>query len=229
MADWSSGDSTNLDDNKIKLVGYYIVSIRPGAERILPNGIGSVMVTKAMTEDEFVAWVIALYFQTEEGRKAVKHTEKQYLRVSYSVADRWDKPCEDWEEDRVRVLRSINRNLFLDSHWPPEASPSAEETMPPGEEDGPSHDEEISPSESEEDRVDSPASSPASDDSDDPAAVQSQILEALTKEGRFLTLEELAELCEQPAQEIKVGITELKHQGRIRQVVNRYGLPKSDN
>jgi predicted RecB family nuclease len=81
-----------LDDDLLKLVRYTIVSLRHDKERILQQGRSEILVSKRMTDESFNLWILAQY----PGR--IPADERQSLRVSYEVLERWEKPARFAEE-----------------------------------------------------------------------------------------------------------------------------------
>jgi hypothetical protein len=105
---------TNLDDEQVKLVAYTIVSLRRDRERIMPGGKDQILVLGRMTEEQFVAQLIAQYTASEsylsipeEQRRA----EEKYLRVFYVVSRRWAREPMKFEERQVKVLEEIKDRL----------------------------------------------------------------------------------------------------------------------
>jgi hypothetical protein len=107
---------SSLNDDMVKLVSYTIVSLKRDAERIMPGGSGSILVTDNMSGEAFASWMIARYLQSddyeklEEGKKLAKDDEK-YLRIDYVVSRRWPRQPLRFEERQVEVLRQISKGL----------------------------------------------------------------------------------------------------------------------
>src|SRR5215470_4544345 len=115
-------DIYSLEDDKVKLVGYTIVSLRRGHERIMDGGEGSVIVTDSMTGETFTSWIIAKYLQQEvtvSGNQKPKQTradqispgELKYLTVYYVVSKRWPRHGLAFEQTQVRVLKEIRDGI----------------------------------------------------------------------------------------------------------------------
>jgi hypothetical protein len=113
---------TNLADDQIKLVAYTIVCTKPTKERIMPGGQGSLVITDNLTEDQFVAYVIARYLRPEKGSPPDvgdvfdKQTDWKYLRVHYVVSARWPKEPLNADQRQAEALEEI-RDLFPAGHW----------------------------------------------------------------------------------------------------------------
>lgn len=104
----------SLEDEMVKLVGYTIVSLKRDAERVMPGGEGTIIVTDSMTEDAFVAWVVARYCQSAEYKKMPEEERRghrEYLAVHYNVARRWARKPLKFEERQVEVLGEIRDAL----------------------------------------------------------------------------------------------------------------------
>jgi hypothetical protein len=100
----------------VKLVSYNIVSIRRGAERVMPFGSNAVIVTDSMSEETFISWIIARYLQSEEyrnlpAREKLSDEDRKYLRVNYGVGRRWPREPLEFEERQVEVLQEIGDAL----------------------------------------------------------------------------------------------------------------------
>jgi hypothetical protein len=106
---------TDLSGTDLKIIEYTIVSVDPDIqydeERILQS-MRTVATTEDMTENGFIAWVIAMYFQQPEHRRLGEGENwKQYLRVCYCVQCRVPMPAADCCQDQANALRDINRTL----------------------------------------------------------------------------------------------------------------------
>jgi hypothetical protein len=106
---------TDLSGTDLKIIEYTIVSVDPNIEedelRIL-QPMRTVATTEDMTENGFIAWVIALYFQQPEHRRIGEGENwKQYLRVCYCVQCRMAIPTVDCCQEQANALRDINRTL----------------------------------------------------------------------------------------------------------------------
>ncbi|HKE32135.1 MAG TPA: hypothetical protein VKD65_10460 [Candidatus Angelobacter sp.] len=113
-------DIYSLEDDKVKLVGYTIVSLRRGHERIMEGGEGSVIVTDSMTGETFTSWIIAKYLQQEvtvpskpkqTRAELISPGELKYLTVYYVVSKRWPRHGLAFEQSQVRVLKQIRDEL----------------------------------------------------------------------------------------------------------------------
>lgn len=104
----------DLQDDKVKLVAYTIVSVRRGAERVMPGvqSQGTLVVADSMTGEEFSAWMIARYLQslTPEERDAVRR-DQRFLRVNYVVSRRWPREPLEFERDQLSVLSDVRDAL----------------------------------------------------------------------------------------------------------------------
>ena len=113
--DWNAENASELAGDQVKLVTYTIISLAPGAERILPQAIGDVLVRESMSECDFKSWIIAFYLESQGYKsyieshpdEAVTSGEKKYLRVYYSVLETWDKLPLKFEEKQLRRLAGI--------------------------------------------------------------------------------------------------------------------------
>jgi hypothetical protein len=104
----------SLEDELVKLVGYTIVSLKRGDERVMPGGEGNIVVTDSMTEEAFVAWIVARYCQSAEYKKMPEEERRghrEYLTVHYNVARRWARKPLKFEERQVEVLGEIRDAL----------------------------------------------------------------------------------------------------------------------
>lgn len=106
----------DLEDEMVKLVSYTIVSIKRGAERIMPGGMGAVIVTDSMTREAFISWVVASYLQSKayaalSSKERLSEEDRKYLRVDYAVPRRWSREPLDFEERQIAVLDEINDAL----------------------------------------------------------------------------------------------------------------------
>jgi len=114
----------SLKDEAVKLVAYTIISVKRDAERIMPEGEGTIVVTDPMNGRAFTSWMIARYAQTRrasadeqtdpELRRQMKidferdfGAEGKYLRVYYVVLHRWVREPIKFEERQVAVLKEI--------------------------------------------------------------------------------------------------------------------------
>jgi len=97
----------DLSNDKVKLVQYSIVSIQRGAERTLKES--ERIVSDNITGEAFATWMIAEFIQEDPHR--VRHEEKKYLRVYYSVLDQWEQEDLHYEEKQLDVLRGIEEAI----------------------------------------------------------------------------------------------------------------------
>jgi len=113
-------DIYSLEDDKVKLVGYTIVSLRRGHERVMDGGEGTMVVTDNMTGEAFTSWVIAKYLQqevtvpskpTQTRAELISPGELKYLTVYYVVSKRWPRHGLAFEQTQVRVLKEIRDGI----------------------------------------------------------------------------------------------------------------------
>ena len=103
---------TDLNDDAVKLVAYTLVSVKRDEERVLPKGTDQVVITSALSEEAFVAYVVGQYFQSK-GYKELTKTEKvkeedrKYIRVHYVVSRRWPREPIRFEERQIDALGRI--------------------------------------------------------------------------------------------------------------------------
>jgi hypothetical protein len=111
----------SLNDDMVKLVSYSIVSIKRDAERLMPGGSDSILVTDSMSGETFTSWMIARYLQSDDYKKLLEDSKKKivkekerfleedekYLRIDYVVRRRWPRQPLQFEERQVEVLRQI--------------------------------------------------------------------------------------------------------------------------
>ena len=96
MADWITGTAAGaapgtagaLADNNVKLVGYFLVSVKRGRERVIPDSGDTIIVTSNMSDDAFVSFAVGRYLQ--------KSAEPKH------------DPTREALECVVRVLRSVS-------------------------------------------------------------------------------------------------------------------------
>ena len=121
LADTTNREEKNMACDKdlsgtdLKIIDYTIVSVDPNiqddARRIL-QPTQTVATTEDMTENGFIAWVIAMYFQQPDHRRlGADENWKQYLRVCYCVQCRVAIPEVDCCQQQANALRDINRTL----------------------------------------------------------------------------------------------------------------------
>ncbi len=99
----------DLDDDRVKLVGYSIVSLMPGHERNLKGG--SQVVTTRTTGEAFALWMIADWVKKPENRAQLLPGEEKYLRLDYGVRRRWPRQDLRFEENQLEALEAIYRAL----------------------------------------------------------------------------------------------------------------------
>jgi len=95
-----SDDRCGIDDCKIRLYKYTIVSIKRGAERILYSD--QVLVRDPMDECDFDNFVIAEYVKRHPEVRGVR-----WLRVCSDLQCTWDKQPLHYEEKQLDYLREI--------------------------------------------------------------------------------------------------------------------------
>lgn len=106
----------SLEDEQVKLVAYTIVSVKRGAERVMPGGMGTIIVTDSLSKDDFISWIVARYMQSKEYAKLDKSEwlagdDRKYLRVDFGVARRWPREPFEFEERQIEVLEEIGNAL----------------------------------------------------------------------------------------------------------------------
>lgn len=109
----------DLDDEMVKLVAYTIVSIKRDAERVMPKGGGTVVVTERMTAESFAAWRIAEYLASDAYRdlaaaEKLPPGDRKHLRVDYVVSRRWPRQSQGFERRQLAALEGIRRELADD-------------------------------------------------------------------------------------------------------------------
>jgi hypothetical protein len=99
----------------VKLVAYTIVSVRRGAERVMtgPNAAGTVVITERMTREGLVLFLVSRYLGSlsPEERRAVR-PDVRFLRVDYTVSQRWPREPLEFERDQVAELEGIAAALW---------------------------------------------------------------------------------------------------------------------
>jgi hypothetical protein len=115
------GDFTRLDDEMVKLVAYTIVSLLRDKEIIMPEGKDQILVIDSMTEEQFVAQIIAHYTESKAylpdpvtgiGLSEEEFLEnRRYLRVYYVVSQRWPREPMKFEERQIRTLEEIKDRM----------------------------------------------------------------------------------------------------------------------
>jgi hypothetical protein len=78
-----AGTAASLADGGVKLVAYFIVSVKRDRERVMPNSADTIIVTSTMTDDAFVAYAIGRYLQKPPSAPptAVREVLEQMVRV----------------------------------------------------------------------------------------------------------------------------------------------------
>jgi hypothetical protein len=97
-----SDDRCGVDDCKLRLYKYTIVSIKRGAEHILRDGSGQVLIRDPMDECDFDNYVIAEYVKRHPEVRGVR-----WLRVCSELQCTWDKQPLHYEEKQLDYLREI--------------------------------------------------------------------------------------------------------------------------
>jgi hypothetical protein len=101
-----SDDRCGIDDCKLKLYKYTIVSIKRGDEHILPDGQGQVLIRDPMDDCDFANYVIAEYVKDHPDVRGVR-----WLRVCSDLQCTWDKQPLHYEEKQLDYLRSIAHSV----------------------------------------------------------------------------------------------------------------------
>jgi hypothetical protein len=107
----------NLADDRLKLVAYTIVFAKPGHERIMPGGQGSILVDVSLTEAQFIAMLIARYLRPEEGEPPklagifTSPRDRKYLKVHYVVSTRWPKEPLEIDSRQSDALEAIRDRI----------------------------------------------------------------------------------------------------------------------
>lgn len=109
----------DLDDDSVKLVAYTIVSIKRDAERVMPRGAGSIVVTESMTPEAFATWRIADYLASDGYRdlaaeEKLQPGDRKHLRVDYVVSRRWPRQSRNYESAELAALEGIRKKLAED-------------------------------------------------------------------------------------------------------------------
>jgi hypothetical protein len=99
-----SDDRCGIDDCKIRLYRYTIVSIRRGAEQILYSD--QVLIRDPMDECDFDNYVIAEYVKHHPTARGLR-----WLRVCSELQCTWDKQPLHYEEKQLDYLRSIAHSV----------------------------------------------------------------------------------------------------------------------
>ena len=100
---------SSLSDDMVKLVRYSIVSIKRDDEKEIVSGEER-LVTDNLTDDAFTSWMIS---QNDEAirKSGVLGNDRQYLRVSYEVRERWPKQDRKYEKRQLEVLGKIRNRI----------------------------------------------------------------------------------------------------------------------
>jgi hypothetical protein len=108
----------DLADDQIKLVAYTIVFTKPGQEKVMPSGQGSIVVTDSMTPEQFVAMTIATYMQLKDDEKKEhwrevfkSRADMKYLKVYFAVPTRWPKERPDFTQRQLEALERVGTLL----------------------------------------------------------------------------------------------------------------------
>lgn len=121
---------SDLSNDRVKVVEYYILSIKPDYEHVLGDPIDKhehesgaaetgeyrregrrhfprvKVFTDNMTGEDFASWVIADYFQDRD-HESLAHKDKKYLRVCYDVICTFAAEDAQYDREEVQVLRQI--------------------------------------------------------------------------------------------------------------------------
>ena len=108
-AEAGGGYLFHLDDDAVKLVSFFIVSLRRDHERIVMQGIE--IVPDSRSYDGFVAEKIARYMQSLKPPIGDIEKDRQYLRVFFTVVRRWPRAPMKFEEREVAVLEEIAQQI----------------------------------------------------------------------------------------------------------------------
>jgi len=104
----SKEESNNMDqtlnNDKVKLVRYKILSLKRDEEKVIVKD-GEDVVTDNIEDSSYIAWKIAQHCN-ETGKSAVE--DGKYLRVYFEVLASYERQKE---EDQVKVLKQIRDNL----------------------------------------------------------------------------------------------------------------------
>jgi hypothetical protein len=117
VAQGGSADTRTLADDLVKLIAYFVVSVKPDAERLMPRGADTIVVTDNLSDEAFTAYVIARYFQStaytelSAADKVKVEAERIYLRVHFNVVRRWPREPRKYEQRQIAVLDEIGRAL----------------------------------------------------------------------------------------------------------------------
>jgi len=92
-----------LNDDRVKLVRYTIVSVERDCEKLVVRGEEE-LVTDNIESDAYIAWKIAQHCR-DTGKD---ESTGKFLRVYYEVLRSWERPKED---SQVKVLKEIRDNI----------------------------------------------------------------------------------------------------------------------
>ena len=116
----------SLANDNVKYVSYAIVFTKPGSERVMPCGEGSMVLTDSFREAEFIAAVLAKYtgeIQTKaatdpcrvEYQQVLKDpTDARYLKVYYVNPASWPREPLRKDERQARALERLRTSLRTD-------------------------------------------------------------------------------------------------------------------
>jgi hypothetical protein len=120
----AGGARGQLADSEVKLIAYFIVSLRPGRERLMPKGADTMVMTDNMSDETFAGYVVARYFQSgaytelSAEEQAEANADRKYLRVHFNVVRRWPREPRRYDERQIAVLEDIGRALAASSTVP---------------------------------------------------------------------------------------------------------------
>jgi hypothetical protein len=106
----------SLADDALKLIAYTIVFAKRGKEGVMPHGEGTMVETENLTEEEFVARLIATYVaknrETNDFRKLVKTTaDLRFLKVYYVVSTRWPREPLEADSRQAEALEAVRDSI----------------------------------------------------------------------------------------------------------------------
>ena len=122
----SSCDADALSGCELKVIQYSIINANPYIEdcedddddddRRVLFGPNTISTTQNLSPEAFTAWVIALNIQKDPDK--VRHCDKQYLRVCWSIVCRVPLPAANYPkrelevaQRQVKVLEEIRSGL----------------------------------------------------------------------------------------------------------------------
>jgi hypothetical protein len=100
------GEGDDLRDERVKLVRYTLLSLRPEEERILRRG--ETLITESLPDSAFTAWAISQYLDAHE----LPPGEGRYLRVHRQVVARYDRRPFEFPQRQVAALEEIRDALL---------------------------------------------------------------------------------------------------------------------